>query len=145
MRVYLDLCCLKRPFDRQGDERLRLESGAVLGLLGAEGRRVTLVRSAAHVLENSLNPLLWRRDAVRMWLEAGPIEQFAPDPIRSTTSRLREKGFAGFDALHLASAEAAGAAVFATCDDRLLRRARRHHRLVQVRVLDPVTLATEVL
>jgi len=28
MRVYLDICCLKRPFDDQSQERVRLESEA---------------------------------------------------------------------------------------------------------------------
>ena|SRR5437870_3462334 len=45
------------------------------------------------------------------------IEQRAQD--------LETMGFAPLDALHLASAEAARADFFLTCDDRLLRRAAR--------------------
>jgi len=29
MRVYLDVCCLNRPFDDQSQERIRVESDAV--------------------------------------------------------------------------------------------------------------------
>jgi hypothetical protein len=29
--LYLDICCLKRPFDDQAQPRIRLESEAVLG------------------------------------------------------------------------------------------------------------------
>jgi len=32
-RIYLDACCLNRPFDNQTQERIRLESEAVLLIL----------------------------------------------------------------------------------------------------------------
>lgn len=40
MRIYLDACCINRPFDDQIQDRIRLESEAVLLVLGhcAEGR-----------------------------------------------------------------------------------------------------------
>jgi hypothetical protein len=37
MRLYLDICCLKRPFDDQAQPRVRIETEAVLGLLAAGG------------------------------------------------------------------------------------------------------------
>ena len=33
MRIYLDVCCLNRPFDDQTQERIRLEAEAVLLIL----------------------------------------------------------------------------------------------------------------
>ena len=36
MLLYLDICCLKRPFDDQAQPRVRLETEAVLGLLAEE-------------------------------------------------------------------------------------------------------------
>lgn len=33
MLLYLDMCCLKRPFDDQTDDRIRLETEAVILLL----------------------------------------------------------------------------------------------------------------
>ena len=33
MRVYLDVCCLNRPFDDQTQDRIRLEAEAVLLIL----------------------------------------------------------------------------------------------------------------
>lgn len=32
-RIYLDSCCLNRPFDNQAQDRIRLESEAILMLL----------------------------------------------------------------------------------------------------------------
>jgi hypothetical protein len=65
MVVYLDICCLKRPFDDQAQARVRLETEAVLGLLAEDPSRATFVRSAAHDLENDQNPLAWRAERVR--------------------------------------------------------------------------------
>ncbi len=33
MRVYMDVCCLNRPFDDQTQERIRLEAEAILLIL----------------------------------------------------------------------------------------------------------------
>jgi hypothetical protein len=33
MKVYLDACCLNRPFDNQNQNRIRLESEAILIIL----------------------------------------------------------------------------------------------------------------
>ncbi len=33
MRLYLDACCLNRPFDDQGQARIRFESNAVVTIL----------------------------------------------------------------------------------------------------------------
>lgn len=55
-----------------------------------------------------------------------------------------EQGFTVFDALHIASAEAGRADFFVTTDDRLLRRAVRLQEVLQVKVVNPVTLLLEV-
>jgi len=69
MVFYLDMCCIKRPFDDQSQPRIRLESEAVLGLLAAESDSLRFVRSAALWLENEQNPLPTRAARVRRWLE----------------------------------------------------------------------------
>ena len=144
MRVYLDLCCLKRPFDAQVGERVRLETEAMKALLGADRGSLTFLRTRAHLLENSLNPLLWRREAVRLWLEAGPLAPFDKDAIGIRTAALVSLGIAKFDALHLSSAEAAGADVFVTADDRLRRRATALRPPLPFRVVDPLVFSGEV-
>lgn len=66
MRVYLDICSIKRPYDDQAQTRIMLETAAVLVVLqAAEEGRVTLLRSIAHDIENSQNPDHRRATAVR--------------------------------------------------------------------------------
>jgi predicted nucleic acid-binding protein len=51
---------------------------------------------------------------------------------------LIELGFKFYDALHLAFAEAGGADVFLTTDDRLLRKAQQYKNSITVTVENPV-------
>ena len=68
MLIYLDMCCLKRPFDDQTQMRVRLESEAVLVLLSMESTTLQFVRSGALLLENSYNPVKDRAARVDQWL-----------------------------------------------------------------------------
>ena len=58
---------------------------------------------------------------------------------------LQKLGFHLFDALHLACAETAGASIFLTTDDRLLRLALRTQEQLTVRVANPATWLMEVI
>lgn len=49
-----------------------------------------------------------------------------------------------FDALHIACAEAIGADIFLTTDDRLLRKATQYQANISVRVANPVAWFMEV-
>ena len=144
MRVYLDMCCLKRPFDDQSQPRVRLEAEAVLSLLAAESATLEFIRSAALLLENKQNPILVRAARVDLWLKQKPGLPVDPAMLRSRTGELMRHGLAGFDALHIASAELSGADAFATCDDRLRKAAERCGH-VRVRLMGVAELAEEVL
>ena len=144
MLLYLDMCCLKRPFDDQSQSRIRLETEAVLGLMAAESASLQFIRSAALWLENEQNPLPVRAARVRRWLgDPQPLVNAAD--VAARTNELITHGFGSFDAFHLASAEAAGADAIGTCDDRLLSLARRVAGVLRVRVVGVVQLADEVL
>jgi len=144
MVLYLDMCCIKRPFDDQSQPRIRLESEAVLTMLAAESAALRFVRSAALFLENEQNPLPFRAARVRSWLKAAdPIADAAA--IASRADELKTLGLKTFDALHVASAEAAAADLFVTCDDRLVAASRKAASLLRVRVLGVLEAAAEVL
>ena len=59
--------------------------------------------------------------------------------------QLEEMGFCEFDALHLACAESAGANVFLSTDDRLLRLAHRVAAKLGLRVSNPLEWISEVM
>ena len=144
MRAYLDLCCLKRPFDSQEHPLVRLETEAILALLGAPDERLHLIRCAAHALENAFNTVVPRREAVALWLSSAPLDLVPVNELRARASRLVSLGLGKFDSLHVASAELAAADVFVTVDYPLLSRARKTSSELQVRVTDPLRFAEEV-
>ena len=145
MRLYLDICCLKRPFDDQGQARIRMESEAVLGLLALPAERVQFLRSRAHDLENDQNPVAWRAARVREWLAAQPLIETPEGALLARTRDLVELGFGAFDALHLASAESAMASAFITVDDGLIVTARRSAAALKVVAREPVGFLSEVV
>lgn len=138
------MCCLKRPFDDQTRPRIHLESEAVLALMSATGK-LEFVRGTALDLENELNPLPGRAARVRAWLETLPLAQLSDAKVEQRTAELIGLGLRSFDAFHVASAELGSAAVFCTCDDRLLATLNRNSFRIAVRAANPVDLAREVL
>ncbi|MCI0352054.1 MAG: PIN domain-containing protein, partial [Acidobacteriales bacterium] len=123
MKVYLDLCCLKRPFDDQSQPRIAVETAAVLELLKlvADGK-LEAVRSIAHDLENSLNHDARRAAAVQEWLDRlNPVDR-TPRSVANHYRKFRKAGLAQMDAFHLAWAEHLGAEALITTDDRFISK-----------------------
>lgn len=145
MKVYLDICCLKRPFDDASQARIAVETAAVQALLRAEANGdIALLRSAAHLFENARDPDLDRRGAVQAWIEAGDAPVEADAGLKTRFQEFRVAGLDAMDALHLAWAERLGAAVLLTTDDRFLNRTRRLSNKLMVKVMNPVVFVQEI-
>ena len=144
MRIYLDPCCLKRPFDTQEQPLVRLQTEAVVSILALPTEVAELIRAPAQALENSLNPVHARRDAVDLWLGKVPAPPFSDTEEAVRVDDLLAMGFKSFDAFHLASAELFGADVFLTVDIPLLKLANRLSAQLRVRVADPVRFLEEI-
>jgi predicted nucleic acid-binding protein len=142
--VYLDLCCLKRPFDDTRAERVRREAEAVASILeGVDLGRFRLVHSPAHDFENGRNPREDRRMATDLWLRAADVHVSASDREAARSRELAALGFGPLDALHLAFAEASAARWFVTTDDRLLRLAERNREQLLVETIRPDQVPVE--
>jgi len=142
----MDVCCLNRPFDDQGQHRIRLEAAAVVVVLSlAESGKVEWIGSEGIDLEVDMNPDVERR----RWLAAlaGQVRTTVrvEDRQQVRARELERSGFGAYDALHLACAETARADVSLTTDDRLLRRAARPGVSVGVEVRNPLRWVEEVL
>lgn len=139
MRVYLDVCCLNRPFDDQSQERIRLESEAILliffrVLTGA----LEWVTSEVVDHEVSLTPDVTRRSRVTALLLGATERTTLSDADETRAEELHAFGFHALDALHLACAERARADAFLTTDDRLLKTAGRSTAHLRVAVHNPL-------
>jgi hypothetical protein len=65
--------------------------------------------------------------------------------VEERSRQLEGLGFGLFDSFHLACAEASGADIFLSTDDRLLKTARRHELQLNVAISNPVVWLIAVL
>jgi hypothetical protein len=143
-RLYLDTCCLNRPFDDQSQERVRAETWAVLLILAnvVIGSWELIGSDVVdEEISNIRDPA--RRLQVRGMARAGTIHVAVERDHALRGNALEAMGFSTYDALHIACAEGAGADVVLTTDDAMLRRSRRVRHAMHVRVENPVTWMQE--
>ncbi len=144
MKIYLDVCAIQRPLDSVSHLRVALEAEAVLGILAlCESGEVEIVSSDALVYETEQNPWLLRKEHARAVLSRAREHIKLTETTEQRAQYLVEQGFKPLDALHLAMAEAGAVDYFCTCDDRLLKTARRMRDL-QVKVVSPLDLVKEL-
>jgi predicted nucleic acid-binding protein len=144
--IYLDLCCMTRPFDDQHQARVRLEAEAVLGLVQlARLGELTWIGSEVLDLECSRNPDADRRRKVEALLSVPRSKVIVGLRERQRGRELEALGFRAFDALHIACAESARAEVLLTTDDRLRNQAARLQGKLAVQVENPAKWYSEVI
>lgn len=143
MRIYLDICCIKRPWDDQTQPRIAAETAAVLSVLQGVRPGTAFVRSLAHDLENSVNPDPRRAKAVADWLATLAAPGPTPDAVEAAFRRYTASGLGPMDAYHLAWAAHLRADVLITTDDRFCSRAARVVDPTALRVTDPLTFVRE--
>lgn len=142
--IYFDVCCLNRPFDDQTQERIKLESEAVLSILsGCEVGKWALLNSEVIDFEVSLISDFERRLKIMSLLTLASQKIVLNDKIKLRAKQLEQINITSYDALHLACAEEY-ATVFLTTDDKLLRRALKNAGKIQIEVQNPVIWLMEV-
>jgi len=143
-KIYLDVCCLNRPFDDQHQDRIRLESEAVVIILTyVEAQSWTLVGSEVIDFEISRIPDEEKRQKVMILSGMAKEYILVTEDIERRAIELVEYGFRPYDALHIACAEKANVDVFLTTDDKLLRKAKSVRLAVDVK--SPIEWVLEVI
>lgn len=146
MRIYLDACCFNRPFDDQTQDRIHLESEAVVLIL----QHIRLgnwewISSEALSFEVGQTPDIERRRRVESLLRYADHTLLMETSVVKRTCEFKAIGFDVYDALHLAFAEHSNADVFLTTDDKLLRLARKCSSQIKVMVDNPLVWLREVI
>ena len=141
MIIYLDICCLKRPFDDQSKPRIRAESRAIASILEAvEEGDYQLIRSPALDFENSRNPVENRRLIVETWLEKFSKKIPLSPEVEKRALELNNRGIKPLDAYHIAFAEKSQAVFYITCDYRLLKIRHELKDDLKTKVINPTEL-----
>lgn len=139
MRIYLDVCCLNRPFDDQSQERIRLEAEAILLILQhIRSGEWQMIGSEMIADEIEQTPDRHRRERLHL-LAADAVEHVQiHDPVKTRARQLLTVWLTAGDALHLACAEKGRADIFLTTDDRLQRRSATINPPLTIRVANPL-------
>jgi hypothetical protein len=125
--IYLDYNCFQRRFDDPGQIRIQMEALACQEIFNqAESQTIQLIWSFMHEDETLLCPFPERRDFA---LELSTLYQvrIAPEEAIYTLAQalIQQGRFSAKDILHVACASDTQANFFLTCDDALLRQARK--------------------
>ncbi|NJL10424.1 MAG: type II toxin-antitoxin system VapC family toxin [Calothrix sp. SM1_7_51] len=143
-KIYLDVCCLNRPFDDQTQPRIRLETEAILEIISrCRTGEWELLSSTALESEIARTPDLTRRQQVQSALAIARRKILVTNEISKRATDLTNFNIKNFDALHIACAEG-NADVFLTTDNRLPSKALSYRNNLNVVVANPMVWSAEV-
>jgi len=145
-KIYLDSCCVSRPYDNQTQNRIKSETAAIMqiisGFWNGEWQSIT-----SKVLQFEINRIsdLTKRSFVKSLFTSIPQTIFVSVGAAeiSRGKQLEALGFKEYDALHIACAETGKSDIFLTTDDTVIRRAKRLRSQLRVRVENPDTWLRE--
>ncbi len=144
-KIYLDVCCLNRPYDDWQQERVRWEAEAILAILARFGSgQWQLVSSEAIEAELEKMSNLERLENIFKLLELATITVSLDQNIDQRSQELENLGEGLYDSFHIACAEVERVDVLLTTDDRLLKRATRYRDILQVTLNNPVTWLMDI-
>lgn len=139
IKIYLDVCCLNRPFDDQIQDRIRLETETVVTILKyIEQGKIILINSDAIFYEISKIPDLERKEKVFSLISKAKIYIELNQIILNRAKEIQKLGIKSYDALHVACAEEAKSDIFLTTDDNLLKKLKKNKLKIKVKVDNPL-------
>ena len=138
MKLYLDNSFLNRPFDDASVGINNIEAEVLFLVIGwVKQDTAQLVNSSIIEYENGLNPFPERKEFVRFVMGLATDYQRLDVQVQKRARALEDKsGVKAIDALHIASAEAAGVDFFVTCDYDVVKRYKG-----RLSIVTPLTLA----
>ena len=146
MKIYLDVCCLNRPFDDQRHDRIRLETEAIFTILKfVELDKFKLFDSDIILYEVEKIPDLKRKNSIKKILSKAKYYIELNEDIIKRADEIQKLGIKSYDALHIASAEYGKATIFLTTDDKLLKRIQNNKNRLYLKAENPLNWIIEVL
>ncbi|MEI6102863.1 MAG: PIN domain-containing protein [Methanothrix sp.] len=133
----MDACCLCRPFDDRTQDRIRIETEAVLTILGRCNEDWILVGSEA--IDFELSAVMDQKKRTDAFVLASLAkEKIKTDKrIIKSASELEKLGFKTMDAAHISCAERAADIMF-TVDDDVQRVARIKRNQISIEIENPL-------
>ena len=144
LKLYLDNCCFNRPFDNQLDDKVRLESEAVLTIMEkCENGVWTIAKSDVLFEEISKMPNEIKKQKVFYLYSIASQNIQLNATIINSAKELMLLNIKPYDALHLASAEYGDVDIFLTTDKKLINLSMKAN--LRLKVVNPAVWLMEVL
>ena len=145
LKIYLDNCCYNRPYDDQTQERIYLESEAILSILKrGELQHFEILGSPILKLEmNQMRDEDKKQKVKNLYQIIHKEIAYTKEVKKRSEEIMKLSKIRSFDSLHIASAELANADVVLTTDDKLEKMAS--HLDLRVKVQNPLKFVLEVL
>jgi predicted nucleic acid-binding protein len=142
VKIYMDVCCLCRPFDDQNNRKIRLEAEAILAILDRCSNNWDLVGSV--IIDDEISRLADMEKRLKLEQKLMLVKDYIElnESIFSRALQYQKEGIRLFDALHLACAEN-GETIFLTTDNRIITTVRKIPT-ISIRVDNPVHWLMEV-
>ena len=140
-KIYLDCCCFNRPYDKQNQLRISLETQAKVDIqhrIAIDEFELVVSKMLFH--ENSLN----RNQEARSYIEHFMLDYGSTLVVCSSREvvdlrdEIASTGIKNADATHIASAILSHCDYFITTDDHILR-----YVTDRIKILNPVQFITE--
>lgn len=145
MIIYLDNCCYNRPFDDQTQERIHLESEAILAILqqGQSGKYKIVGSDVLELEMERMHDIVKKQHVKDLYKVSDGRILYTKEIKERSEEIMHQSHIKTFDSLHIAAAEAAKADVMLTTDDKLEKMAQKLE--LKVKVMNPLKFAWEVL
>lgn len=147
MNVYLDCCVYNRPFDNhQLQEKIFIEAKVFYVLLKwIEEGKIKVISSDALTYENERMSDSERKLRIKTYLSLAKYHIELSGTIIERAREIINLGFKGLDALHLSMAEAGKADYFVTCDSDIIKKGKKSHNKLRVKITGILEFFTEAL
>ena len=144
MKIYMDVCCLNRPFDDLSQLRVFFENEAVLSIISYcdSGEWVLCSSSIIDYEVAQISDSEKHEKVIMLYSSASEHIEVTQD-LTERAKQFQECGIKYFDSLHIALAESAKADVLLTTDDRLIKLSRKTN--ANIKVENPVKWLMEVI
>lgn len=143
MKIYLDNCCFNRPFDDQGQIRIKIETEAKLKIQeDIRSGKFQLVWSYLLDYENNKNPYSDRKSQIDNWKKYAIEDMEENNILLEKANFLNQFGFQKIDSLHIACAIATKCDYYLTTDDKILNKS---NMITEIKIIDPIGFIKEVL
>jgi hypothetical protein len=142
--VYMDCCCLNRPADDQTQDKIRIETDVIIGILfkcfygpwkliGSDIVQYEIMKTIdLNKLDKALNLYSLKKENIELNNE-----------IEARALEVQEYGLKTLDSLHFASAEYRNVDILLTVDKEFIKHSRKIN--TSLRVENPINWFMEVI